>query len=100
MRKRIYGVGCPEGSEAIYVKRFLKHNADVMQYFKHRSRDLLVMDLAKSHGWEMLCPFLGIDIPDIPFPHSNKASDRETRNDLTVLRKIKNTIKRIAGRRT
>lgn len=79
MRKWIYGVGCPEGNEKIYVKRFEDHNKEVLDYFRERPNDLLVLDLAKGDGWEKLCVFLGKDIPNIPFPHANKASERQKR---------------------
>jgi hypothetical protein len=77
MRKWIYGVGCPEGNEEIYVRRFEGHNAEVLKHFENRPRDLLVMNLARGDGWAKLSPFLGADIPEGPFPHGNKASDRE-----------------------
>ena len=34
---------------------------------------LLVFDVAD--GWEPLCEFLGVSVPDIPFPHHNLRSD-------------------------
>lgn len=74
MREWIYGIGCPEGNEAIYIKRFEKHNNDVIDHFKGRPNDFLVLDLSKGDGWEKLCSFLGVDIPNEPFPHANKAS--------------------------
>lgn len=77
MRKWIYGVGCPEGNEDIYVKRFEDHNEEVKNYFKDRPQDLLVLDLAKGDGWDKLCPYLRIDIPNTSFPHTNKANDRK-----------------------
>lgn len=77
MRKWIYGVGCPEGNEEIYVKRFEKHNTEVLTYFKGRLNDLLVLNLPQGDGWEKLCPFLGTTIRNRPFPHANKASERE-----------------------
>ena len=77
MRKWIYGVGCPEGNEDIYIKRFDDHNKEVQEYFRDRPGDLVILDLARGDGWDRLCPFLGVDIPGIPFPHANKASDRE-----------------------
>ncbi|HRP74159.1 MAG TPA: sulfotransferase [Rhodocyclaceae bacterium] len=77
MRRWIYGVGCPEGNEEIYVRRFEEHNSEVLEYFRDRPDDLLVMDLANGDGWERLCPFLGAQTPEAPFPHANKASDRE-----------------------
>ncbi len=87
MRKWIYGVGCPKGNEDIYVKRFENHNNEVKRYFQNRPRDLLILDLAKGSGWEELCPFLGVDIPNTPFPHVNKAGARERRQDRMSWRK-------------
>lgn len=105
MRKWIYGVGCPEGNEEIYIKRFEKHNKEVIDYFKQRPNDLLVMNLAQGDGWEKLCSFLGKDIPDLPFPHANKASDRKiaskpkkaNKQITQFIIKAKNLAKRITG---
>ncbi len=76
MRKWIYGVGCPEGNEEIYVRRFEAHNAEVLDYFRHRPNDLLVMNLPAGDGWEKLCRFLGKEAPGSPFPHANSAEER------------------------
>lgn len=81
MRKWIYGVGCPEGNEDIYVARFERHNREVVEYFADRPDDLLTLDLAAGDGWDKLCRFLGHEKPNTPFPHANKAS---------LSRKIKN----------
>ena len=35
---------------------------------------LLVIDIVGGDGWEQLCPFLGVPIPEEPFPHSNKTT--------------------------
>ncbi len=80
MRKWIYGFGCPEGNEEIYIKRFEFHNNEVLNYFKYRSKDFLVLDIPKGDGWEKLCQFLGDKIPNYPFPHANKAIERESAN--------------------
>lgn len=77
MRRWIYGHGSPVGHEDVYVARYEAHNAEVLDYFRDRAGDLLVMDITRGDGWEKLCPFLGLDIPDRPFPHSNRASKRE-----------------------
>lgn len=77
MRNWIYGVGCPKGNEATYISRFENHNREVLAHFRNRPGDLLVMDLAAGDGWEKLCAFLGRSTPDQPFPHANKADDRE-----------------------
>ena len=89
MRKWIYGVGCPKGNEDIYVKRFEDHNKEVHDYFSNRPQDLLVLDFSHGDGWELLCSFLDVDIPNIPFPHVNKSSDRETMKIRKLFKKVK-----------
>lgn len=76
MREWIYGAGCPAGNEQIYIARYLRHNAEVQAYFASRPDDLLVMDLAAGDGWPQLCAFLGLPVPEIPFPHQNSADER------------------------
>ena len=86
MRRWIYGedAGCPAGNEDTYIARYERHNHEVLGYFGDRTEDLLIFDLPKGDGWNKLCPFLGCEIPDEPFPHANKAS---------WSRKIKNFIR-------
>ena len=81
MRQWIYGAGCPEGNEAVYVARYERHNREVRDYFRERPNDLLLLDLPSGHGWPELCGFLGLNVPSAPFPHANKAS---------LSRKVKN----------
>ncbi len=35
--------------------------------------ELLVFDVAD--GWVPLCAFLGVDVPDVPFPHTNSTAE-------------------------
>jgi len=77
MREWIYGVGRPKGNEAIYIERYERHNREVMEYFKNREEDLLILDIAGGEGWGKLCPFLGKGTPPMPFPCANTKSDRE-----------------------
>jgi hypothetical protein len=79
MRALIYGADAPTptGNEAHYVAVMNRHNAEVLEYFRDRPDKLLVIDFSKGHGWRELCPFLGVDVPDAPFPHSNASDERE-----------------------
>lgn len=79
MRKWIYGVGHPKGNEELYMARYEQHNREVLAHFRDRPGDLLTLDFPEGDGWEKLCPFLGRRIPEMPFPHANKGSDREMR---------------------
>lgn len=42
-------------------------------YFSDRPEDLLAMNITDcGHGWETLCRFIGVDVPEGPFPHCNR----------------------------
>ena len=41
-----------------------------MDYFRDYPENFLVLDIAKGDGWDKLCPFLGVDVPDLKFPHA------------------------------
>jgi hypothetical protein len=43
----------------------------VHRYFADRPRDLVVMHIIDGQGWEVLCPFLGVAVPGVPFPRRN-----------------------------
>jgi hypothetical protein len=59
---------------------FLKHNAEVIATVPPER--LLVFNV--KQGWEPLCQFLGVPVPESPFPHANSASDmRNLLNKIT-----------------
>lgn len=58
-----------------FKQAYFRHHKDVYEYFRMRD-DLLIIDFTKGEGWEELCEFLNKEIPDIPFPHSNKSKGR------------------------
>ncbi len=49
------------------------HHARVQAHFAGRS-DLLVMDITRGDGYELLCPFLGEPVLDRPFPVRHRAA--------------------------
>ena len=74
MRALIYGPAAahPKGNEELYKGRMRRHNAEVIEYFRDRPDDLLVIDITREATWDPLCRFLGKPIPERPFPHANK----------------------------
>jgi len=54
--------------EQVMRERYRRHNAEVLEYFKGRPRDLLVMNMSAGAGWYELCGFLRKPIPSGPYP--------------------------------
>jgi Sulfotransferase domain len=67
--------GAIEFSDERYRYVFETHRRNVEHYFHDRPDDLLVIDIAAGDAWETLCPFLGVPVPDVPFPHANTRED-------------------------
>jgi|GEM_PF-581732 len=56
----------------VFRRIFLESNARVLDWFKDRPQDLLVMDQNGGFEWPRLCAFLGCPVPDVPFPRVNQ----------------------------
>jgi hypothetical protein len=53
-----------------------EHHSRVRAYFADRPNDLLVMNIVAGDGYDVLCPFLGLPVPDDPFPWSHRGAIR------------------------
>ncbi len=63
VHKLLYGT---KGFDAeVFLVRYRQHNAEVLEYFKDRPSDLLIMN---KPDWNPLCKFLGQSIPSEPYP--------------------------------
>lgn len=58
-----------------WTRLYHEHHQRVRAYFADRPDDLLVMDITRGDGYELLCPFLGVEIPEEPFPWENRGDD-------------------------
>lgn len=54
-----------------FLDGYHRYHQEVQNYFAYREEDLLIMDICQGDGWEKLCPFLGVPIPEAPFPIKN-----------------------------
>ncbi|UJR80840.1 sulfotransferase family protein [Sandaracinus amylolyticus] len=61
-----------EFDEARFERAHRRHVENVTRYFANRPNDLLVLDIAGGDGFEKLAPFLGVPVPEQPFPHKGK----------------------------
>lgn len=67
--ERVFGGRADDRAHAIAV--YERNNAEVQAAIP--AERLLVFRLGE--GWEKLCPFLGVPVPDTPFPHVNTAAE-------------------------
>jgi hypothetical protein len=70
LRNLVYGSVVAQ--EYIYKKKYQQHNWRVVNIVP--AERLLVMDISSGDGWSQLCPFLGVPIPAVPFPHEHKGA--------------------------
>lgn len=57
---------------ALFLERYRRHNAEVLEYFKGRD-DLLVMDMDEGSGWRDLCEFFDLPVPPDAYPQANRS---------------------------
>ena len=77
--------------EAKFIAGYEHFTSGVLNYFRDRPDDLLILDVTGGEGWDRLCPFLKTTAPDVPFPRANVTRIRWINiNDLV-------TIARLAG---
>jgi hypothetical protein len=67
-----YYLNSSEKEKNKVIKEIDKHNERVVEYFKDKPSQLLIMDIIGGDGWDKLCKFLNKPIPSKPFPHRNK----------------------------
>ena len=83
MHEWLFGRGksIPSQDRSHTLRVYEQHKDQVLEYFKDRPNDLLVMDVTKTDSWSELCHFLGQEIPETAFPHANKSTFSKPKND-------------------
>ena len=54
------------------INKYFKRGKEIKNFFKDKTNQFLELKICEGEGWEKLCPFLDVDIPDCLFPHENK----------------------------
>jgi hypothetical protein len=81
LRELAYGYPDPTGREDEHIAVYEAHNAAVREHFRGRPDKLLVVCWERGSGWEELCPFLGLPVPEDPFPWANSSEAAQSRYD-------------------
>lgn len=70
---RVYGTADedPYNKETM-IAQYEQYNREVMEYFKDRPDDLLVINVAEPGAYQKFVEFLGVDSPYDDFPWENK----------------------------
>lgn len=59
-------------NKEILIGDYNRHNKNVIDYFRHRPKDLLVLNIAEKGSYKKLVEFLGIESDRTEFPWENK----------------------------
>jgi hypothetical protein len=75
-QEHIYGVDeSTLFDKKIYKARYTDHNDQILEYFKYRSKDLLILNLSDPSSMRSLSEFLGIKYIGQEMPHLNKSGN-------------------------
>lgn len=75
LRAAVYG--CYNFDPARFSAVYDAYVVRVLEYFKDRPEDLLVIDICSGDGWDELAPFLDRPIPAALFPHKGAGLSRK-----------------------
>ncbi len=56
----------------VFLAAYRAHKLGVREHFKERPDDLLIIDITRGDGFEKICPFLDMPVPEEAFPHWNQ----------------------------
>ncbi len=87
--------GCMSFSRVRFAHVYDLHRRNVIDYFRDRPGDLLVLNCRDEDAWQKLCSFLGKTVPERPFPHRKNAA--HPRN--SFCRRMVNTLRYLASGR-
>lgn len=62
-------------NKEILIQSYIAHNNQVKEYFKHRSDNLLILNVSKPNAYKELCDFLNIKTEKADFPWENKTTE-------------------------
>jgi hypothetical protein len=93
LREFVYGAANAAEDAESYVAKYEGHLNEVRSFFAFSDRFLEVC-WEEGDGWDQLCLFLDLPVPDAPFPHSNKAGSKPPKPPRTMRRRIRRKYRR------
>jgi len=74
-RDQNYEGGWLKVEKRTWSREWNQYHSEVLNHFKDSS-NFLVLDICAGEGFEKLCPFLSLPVPDAPFPELNATPHR------------------------
>ncbi|WP_243439854.1 sulfotransferase family protein [Fundidesulfovibrio soli] len=71
IKRRMLLYGDVKFDRDLFIRAYFRHYDAVRSYFRLRPNDLIEVDFTKGDGWDKICPFLELPVPDVEFPHLN-----------------------------
>jgi hypothetical protein len=59
-------------NQSMLIQFYERHNAAIIEYFRYRPKDLLILNVSHPTAFHQLCDFLGKPRVDAAFPWENK----------------------------
>jgi len=59
-------------NKEIMIAHYKRHNREVIEYFKDRPEDLLIINIANAGAYQKFVEFLGVQSSELNFPWENK----------------------------
>lgn len=72
-REIAYGHAMPHRYKDRHLAVYEGHNSAVREYFRNYPGTMVELCWEQGDGWVALCGFLGLPVPDAPFPHLNRS---------------------------
>jgi len=86
---KIFKVNTLSNNKGEFIAHYNRINNEIKNYFENSTFSYLGMNLIDGDGWEVLCPFLNCTIPNVKFPHKNKAKSKKRLTTIEKLQRIK-----------
>tara|TARA_R110002049_G_scaffold276348_1_gene454581 strand:+ start:731 stop:1444 length:714 start_codon:yes stop_codon:yes gene_type:complete len=62
-------------NKEILLNKYISYNESVIEYFRHRPNDLLVLNVSEKDAYKKLCDFIGKETTRRDFPWENKTKE-------------------------
>lgn len=62
-------------NKEIMINAYNEYNNEVIEYFRERPGDLLIINVSQGGEYKRFCNFLGVHSPNTSFPWENKTAD-------------------------